>query len=315
MRFSLWLWPYDRWGDAKTMVRAARRAEQLGFDSVTVSDHIICPRGPERAGVTPVWHDWSVLSTAVACHTTRLRIVSCLVVPYRHPVSVAKQIASIDQVSEGRFTLAAASGWLETEYEMLRVAHRERADITDDYLRAMRVLWTDEDPRYRGKYVEFGDIIFEPRCVQAPHVPIWIAGGFAPRPLRRLVELGDGWMPMGGDLDAGLAEQVIRVKEEAGRAGRDPDALQFRYTIGIGRAEESLSAISSSIGVAQPAAVGSLESAEEVALAVDRFEQAGFTELALNFSGQSERECFEQLEWFGGEVLPMLDSEPIETRS
>ena len=306
MRFSLWLWPYHRWGDAKTMIAAAQRAEELGYDSVTVSDHIICPQGPVAEGVTPLWHDWSVLSTALACHTERLRIVSCLVVPYRHPVSVAKQVASIDQVSGGRFTLAAASGWLDTEYDMLRIPRNERADITDEYLRVIRVLWTEVDPVFSGKYVEFRDIVFEPRCVQEPHVPIWIAGGFAPRPVRRTIELGDGWMPMGGDLDRGLADQVASIKDDLARAGRDPDTFQFRYTIGIGRAEQSLSAISSRIGVAQPAAIGSLESADEVATAVHRFEQAGFTELALNFAAQTKSECFEQLEWFGGEVLPLL---------
>ena len=310
MRFSLWLWPYHRWHDTKTMIRAAQRAEQIGFHSVTVSDHIICPTGPEAAGVTPLWNDWSVLSTALACNTSRLRIVSCLVVPYRHPVSVAKQIASIDQVSDGRFTLAAASGWLQTEFTMLRVPRAKRADITDEYLRAMRALWTEDAPTFSGTYVEFSNIVFQPRCVQAPHVPIWIAGGWAPRPIRRLVELGDGWMPMGGGLEDGLADKVLRIKDEAARAGRAPEALEFRYTIGIGRPEQSLSAISSSIGVAQPTAVGSLESADEVATAVERYQQAGFTELAINFSGQTAEECFEQLDWFGAEVMPMLDPEP-----
>jgi len=308
MRFSLWLWPYDRWGNSKTMVRAAQRAESLGFDSVSVSDHIVCPRGPEAAGVTPVWHDWSVLCTAIACQTTRLRIVSCLVVPYRHPLAVAKQIATIDEVSEGRFTLAAASGWLKPEFEMLRVPHGERADITDEYLRAMRVLWTEDQPRFEGRYVSFSDIVFRPTCVQKPHVPIWIAGGWAPRPLRRLLELGDGWMPMGGDLDGGLADLVARIKDDASRAGRDADSLQFRYTIGIGRAEEALQSISGSIGVAQPTAVGSLESAEAVVTAVERFAHAGFTELAINFSGSTADECFEQLEWFGAEGLPIVGS-------
>ena len=285
MRFSLWLWPYDRWQDSAAMVRAAQAAERLGFASVSVSDHIVCPRGPDAAGVTPVWHDWSVLSTAIACSTTRLRIVSCLVIAYRHPLSVAKQIATIDEVSGGRFTLAAASGWLKPEFDMLRIPHAERADITDEYLRAMRALWTEDEPRFEGRYVSFADIVFQPTCVQKPHVPIWIAGGWAPRPLRRVLELGDGWMPMGGDLDAGLAEQVARIKDDAERAGRDPDLLDFRYTIGIGRAEEALQSISGSIGVAQPTAVGSLESADEVVSAVERFGQAGFTELAINFWG------------------------------
>lgn len=288
------------------MIRAAQRAEALGFDSVSVSDHVVFPTGEEAAGMTPVWPDWSVLSTALACHTSSLRIVSCLVVPYRNPVPVAKQIATIDEISGGRFTLAAASGWLKPEFELLRVPHAERADITDEYLRAMRVLWTEASPEFDGRYVSFSDLVFQPTCTQKPHVPIWIAGGWAPRPLRRLLELGDGWMPMGGGLDTGLADRVASIKSDATRAGRDADKLDFRYTIGVGKAEDALQSISGSIGVDEPAAIGSLDSADAVATALDRFRAAGFTEVAVNFSGTTAEECLEQLEWLGSEVLPIV---------
>jgi probable F420-dependent oxidoreductase len=306
VNFSLWLWPYGRWGGFEGMAKAASRAEELGFANVSVSDHTVCTTGPESEGVTPVWPDWSVLSTYLAVHTSRIRILTTLVVPYRPLLPAAKQVASIDQVSGGRFILAAAVGWLRPEFDMLGVSYEERGSITDEYLRAMKVLWTEDEPRFAGRHARFADIVFEPKCAQRPHVPIWVAGGTGPAPIRRLLELGDGWMPMGGELDIELRDTVARIKEEAAERGRDPEGLTFRYTIGIGESNLALASISKSISVDDPTAVGNASSPEEVAAEISRFEDAGFTELAINFAGDSAVEVLEQLDWFGCEVMPIL---------
>jgi probable F420-dependent oxidoreductase len=306
VNFSLWLWPYGRWGGLDSMALATQRAEALGFVSVSVSDHTVCPRGPEAAGVTDVWPDWSVLSTYLATRTQTIRILTSLVVPYRPVLPAAKQIATIDAVSDGRFTLAAAVGWQQREFEMLGVSYEDRGAITDEYLRAMKVLWTEDEPEFSGRHVSFRDIVFEPKCIQSPHVPIWIAGGTGPAPIRRLIELGEGWMPMGGRLDDGLRDTVLRIKDRAASAGRDPGAIAFRYTIGVGTANAELQAISQSIDVDEPTAVGNDGTAESVAAEITSFEEAGFTELAINFSGESAPEVMEQLEWFGAEVMPLL---------
>jgi probable F420-dependent oxidoreductase len=306
VRFSLWLWPYARWGDLEAMGGAARRAEELGFASVSVSDHTICTTGPESDGVTPFWPDWSVLSTYLATQTSTIRILTSLVIPYRPVFPMAKQIATVDMVSGGRFTLAAAVGWLRPEFRMLGVSYDQRGSITDEYLRAMKVLWTEDEPRFSGRHVEFSDILFEPKCVQKPHVPIWIAGGGGRRPIERLLELGDGWMPMGGDTGNELRDTIARVKEQAAARGRDPEAITFRYTIGVGEVNAELASISRSISVGDPATLGHDGSPGAVASEVARFERAGFNELAINFSGESAAEAREQLEWFGAEVMPIL---------
>lgn len=306
MRFSLWLWPYARWGGFEGMGEAARRAEALGFASVSVSDHTVATTGPESEGVTSLWPDWSVLSTYLALQTTHLRILTSLVVPYRPVLAMAKQIATLDVVSNGRFTLAAAAGWLEPEFRMLGVDYRRRGAITDEYLRAMKVLWTEERPSFAGRFVSFEDVIFEPKCVQKPHVPVWIAGGAAPGPLRRLLEHGEGWMPMGGGLDQALIDTVQRVKDALTQDGRDADEVVFRYTIGIGRVNAALAGISRSISVGDPVAVASSEAPQQVAAEIAAFAEAGFTELAFNFPGETAAETLEQLEWFGEEVMPLL---------
>jgi probable F420-dependent oxidoreductase len=306
VNFSLWLWPYGRWGGLDSMALATEQAESLGFVSVSVSDHTVCPRGPDAAGVTDVWPDWSVLSTYLAMRTQTIRILTTLVVPYRPVLPTAKQIATIDAISDGRFTLAAAVGWLQREFEMLGVSYADRGAITDEYLRAMKVLWTEDEPEFSGRHVSFRDIVFEPKCTQSPHVPIWIAGGTGPAPVRRLLELGEGWMPMGGGLDDGLRDTVLRIKDCASTVGRDPDAIAFRYTIGVGTANAELQTISQSISVDEPTALGNDGTAESVAAEIASFEEAGFTELAINFSGESGPEVMEQLEWFGAEVMPLL---------
>jgi probable F420-dependent oxidoreductase len=310
MKFSLWLWPYARWGGLEEMGRVAQRAEEVGFASVSVSDHTISTVSPASAGAGPSWPDWSVLSTYLAMRTSRIRILSCVVVPYRPLLPQAKQIATVDQVSGGRFTLAAAVGWLKPEFEMLGVDYSKRGAITDEYLRAMRELWTADEPEFEGEHASIRDVIFEPKCVQAPHVPIWIAGGNGEATIRRVLELGDGWMPMGGDLGDGLKDDIARIKDRAVGIGRDPDGITFRYTVGIGEAEAGLTGISKSIDVDDPTTLSIERGPESVAEAIARFSEVGFDELAINFAGTSAGQVRENFEWFAEEVLPMVDGHP-----
>jgi probable F420-dependent oxidoreductase len=287
------------------MGKGAARAEELGFSSISISDHIVCPTGPEREGVTPVWHDFFVLSTFIACNTARIRLVGCLVLPYRRLLPMAKQIASLDVASGGRFTLVACVGWLRQEFEMLGVPYAERGDITDEYLKAMKILWTEAEPTFIGKYCRFGNILFEPRCVQAPHVPIWI-GGSGRRAFSRVAEFGDGWMPMGDDAPDVLAATIRDVKDLAARHGRDPGALDFRYTLGIGEAENALRTISHDIGVDEPAraTLKNPSSVDEAMETIAQFAEAGFTELCISFAWNDPQEYLERMEWFAADVMP-----------
>lgn len=313
MRFSMWLWPYARWGGIEAMGRAARRVEELGFDGVTVSDHIVCPAGPEGSPLGPEWPDWSVLSAHLATVTRRLRIVSCVVIPYRHPLPMAKQIATIDRLSGGRFTLAACVGWWRREFEMLGVPYERRGALTDEYLEAMRVLWTDELPRFSGEFVSFSGVRFEPRCARRPHVPILVAGGDGRRSIERVWRFGDGWMPMGDGTPHALGATIQKIRQGAAARGRDPGTLRFRYTIGVGAAQPALGRLSRDIAGAgggvvaddpgRTAVLGG--GAEQVAEAVRRYADAGFTELAINPAGDSYAACLDRIEWFAAEVLPL----------
>src|SRR5262249_50707546 len=145
----------------------------------------------------------------------------------------AKALATLDHVSGGRVTLGAGAGWLKGEFELLGVPFEKRGAITDEYLRAMKALWTEERPSFHGQFVNFEDASFLPKCLQQPHIPIWIGGNSAAA-LRRAVAHGSGWAPLQGALGK-LAQDVVTIKDGLARAGRDPERFEFAYGFNIGK--------------------------------------------------------------------------------
>ncbi len=120
-----------------------------------------------------------------------------LALPYRHPLLLAKQIATMEFIAGGRFTLGTAVGHLEREFAALNVPFEKRGRLTDEYLRVLKQAWTADRPSFSGEFVEFRDLVIEPRPVQKPHPPIFI-GGNSKSAMRRAVQLGDGWINPGG---------------------------------------------------------------------------------------------------------------------
>ena len=225
-------------------------------------------------------------------------------------MQTAKQVATLDVVSGGRVTLVAGSGWMRREFQVLGVAFEERGDITDEYLRAMRELWTNPTPSFHGARVAFDGIAFAPRCVQSPHVPLWI-GGSGPRPMRRLIELGDGWAPMTGTL-AEVAGQVARLREALAAAGRDPTRLDVVHGLRAGPADAAAVTASAhasrrSAADADAEAGEAGVSTEELVDRVGRSAAAGVTDVAVSFAWASPAEHAERLEWFATEVMSRCD--------
>ena len=233
----------DTGRSTRACVDLAVHAERVGFDSVWVTDHIVLPR--ERAARYPhndsgtfpySWqqdiHDPIVLLGALAQATQRVELgVAVLVIPYRHPLTTAKMLATADQLAEGRLILGAGVGWLKDEFDALGLTDEvftHRGSVTEDYLRAMCAAWTaDGAASYDGAYVRFRDVGTFPRPARAPHVPIWV-GGKGDRALRRAVRLGDGYLAISSDA-ATLRTEVSRLHGFARDEGRDPASL----TVGL----------------------------------------------------------------------------------
>jgi alkanesulfonate monooxygenase SsuD/methylene tetrahydromethanopterin reductase-like flavin-dependent oxidoreductase (luciferase family) len=177
VRFSVQLYPWSRWPDLQSIGAVAKEAETLGFESVVFSEHLVTPLTGDEPPIGRPWPELYVPAGYLAGITSRLRFLFyATVVPYRHPILQASQIATLDQVSRGRLTVVAGIGWLREEFDALGVPFAQRGAPTEEYLAAMRGLWTREEFAFDGRYISFPKVARKPRCFQSPHVPIWIGG-------------------------------------------------------------------------------------------------------------------------------------------
>ena len=291
---------------------AARLADSLGFD-ISFGEHIVRPVTSGAPTGPVVYYDIFVLASHLATLTKRARLMfNVLVVPYRSPVLAAKLISTLDVISKGRLVVGTGVGWARGEFAALGVPFEERGAITDEYLRVMKVLWTEERPIFAGKYVTFSDIVFAPKCVQRPHVPLWIGGG-GQIPLRRTVALGDGWCPSDTSQNAdsfdSLGRDVLWIKEHAEAAGRDPATLDFAFWIDIGPLDPTRPPRTRSNPREHPshpiqkAPVQTVGDARGLVLA---YRKAGFNHFHLRFDCSEASDLMRGMEWFASKVIPAI---------
>src|ERR1700693_1142480 len=168
MKFGIWI-PNCRHLATPEIIRgAAVRAEQLGYDSVWVSDHVVVPNA-NVVNFGETIFDPLVTLGVIAGATSRVRLgTTVLIVPYRNAVVTAKMISSLDALSGGRVVFGIGAGWVAEESAVLGVPFAERGAMTDEYLAAMRELWTNPAPSFAGKYTQFSELRCEPTPLQKP---------------------------------------------------------------------------------------------------------------------------------------------------
>ena len=207
-------------------------AEERDFESLWLPEHshIPIPRvspWPGGGELPKMYYDVmdpfvSLASAASVTKKIKLATGICLVVQ-RDPIQVAKEIATLDQISKGRFLFGVGGGWNAEEMANHGTTDfKNRFKLLDERLQAMRAIWTEAKPKFNGDYVKFGPMMTWPKPVQKPHPPIILGGGF-PHGAKRAIAYGDGWMPIGGRMD--VAELVPRFRQMAAEAGREPDQL------------------------------------------------------------------------------------------
>jgi probable F420-dependent oxidoreductase len=205
----------------------ARALEERGFDSVWAPEHSHIPtsrRSPWPGGpdLPKRYYDTMdpfVTLTAAAAATTTLKIGTgvCLV-NQRDPIQTAKLVASIDQVSNGRFLFGIGIGWNAEEMENHGTAFATRAKLVRERIEAMKEIWTKSKPEYHGEFVNFDPIMAWPKPVQKPHPPVIVGGGF-PQGARRALRYGQGWIPIAGRTP--IEDSIRAFHQMAAEAGRD----------------------------------------------------------------------------------------------
>ncbi len=212
MKFGLAPPNYARWFDGPTIAEVCTHAERSGFDSLWFGDHIVLPQS-EADVFGNAYLDVFPLLGYVAALTERVTLgTNVLVAPYRNPVVTAKEVATVDRLSGGRIVLGVGIGHVRGEFEALGVPFDERGRRTDEYLRAMRVLWEQEHASYEGEWVRFHDVCPLTHPIQEP-LPV-LVGGDGPRSMRRAIEHGTGWAPGQGTIEQ-LAQKIERLRELA----------------------------------------------------------------------------------------------------
>jgi probable F420-dependent oxidoreductase len=232
--------------------------------------------------------------------TERIRFVtSVMIAPYRNPILTAKMLASLDVLSAGRVIVGLGVGWMKEEFENLKAPpFQERGRVTDEYIKAFRELWTQENPSFHGKYCNFSEIVFLPKPVQKPTIPIWI-GGHSKQALRRAGELGDGWHPIGGVPTIPLEpEDVARdldmLAGYAQKAGRNPKNIRVALKGSLFDREKQITP-----GKRRRF----LGTAEEIASDIREYRQVGVDTMIFDVRRRTAGETLERMQWMAKEVI------------
>ena len=299
--------PGTNWQEKLTAAdfqRVARTADELGFDAIGVPEHIVMPHDLVPA-MGRFWTDGFTAMSFIAGATTRIQVNSSVIVmPYHHPVVFAKAVTTLDMLSGGRLKLTIGAGMARGEFAALGVPFEKRGRVMDEYIDAMKVLWSQDEPEFHGEFVDFSRIAFEPKPVQKPHPPLWI-GGSSMAALRRAARVGDGWSPMGSQGGKGPwldgPEDLPMVLDEARKV---PGFAEREAGFGI-----SMPLVSTRFGPnheALPNIDKPIESSQEVIDRIGVLQEVGVTSTSIIRPGHVPRsleQYLENLHWAAEEVM------------
>lgn len=224
--------PWEAAVTGPEQIRFAKWAEKLGYEMIAVPEHHVVPA--EHLDLSgPHYFNAHAGMACFAGATERVRVNSCInILPLQHPIVTAKSLATIDWLSGGRVTVTFAVGWLEGEFEALGVDFHQRGAIADEYIQAIIALWTEERPAFEGRYLSFRDVVFEPKPVQKPHVPIWF-GGDADAVLKRIARHASGWWPFLTKPEA-IPDKLDFIRSQPDYNGRLEDVFYGFATTRVG---------------------------------------------------------------------------------
>lgn len=306
MRFGLHLPSAQPGANASDVIDVARAAERLGFDSVWMFDHLFTPTdlnskypysrdGSYAMSADDPFYDPLGLYGVLAGATEKVRIgTGVMIAAYRHPIVLGKALATIERFAPGRLLLGLGRGWMEEEFEALGVGFAKRGARLEEYIKALRAIWSGESSSFEGLFYRWDEAGFLP--APTTKLPILI-GGHGDAALRRVAQLGDGWVVttgkgQGAGVEA-VAARLAVLRAEMDKAGRDFDELEIVYPNALWFSDHT----NPKMPLTGPA--------EEIAASIKRLQDVGVTTAHLIVFGPGPLVC-EAAERFSEEVLPLL---------
>lgn len=256
-----------RGGDPRGLVDIAQRAEQAGVAGVILAEHVVMgphteayewgpfPFPPESPWLEPI-----VVLSAMAAATERIVLSTGILIAALRPAPLlAKQVATLDLLSGGRVELGVGTGWQREELEAHGVPYERRGPALTDTIAACRALWGEQPATFASPTVRFGPIWCESRPLRTGGPPVLFSGTLTARNRRRIVELGDGWIPIMGATQDDITAGVAVLRAAYGAAGRDPSTLRVRAPLPLQKEGERPSLGRTLAGVAALEAIGATE--------------------------------------------------------
>jgi len=314
--------------------RSAVRTEELGFDALWVHDfiawtkyqdlhHVSCGsrEAVEQADGPPIFFESLTTLAYLAGITSRIRLgIAVLCLPYRNPIVAAKQVANIDVLSNGRVILGIGTGapasTHNVDFEVLGVDRKTKYHRTRDYLRAMKAIWTEDNPSYEGEYISFPETEIWPKPVQKPYPPIW-TGGHGPTAMDITAEFSTGWLPpwIPPEEYPDRIRTLDELAAEKGREGTDFDIATEVYVSLADTREEAAASAEKTLGVLTEgydasataeaiAAAGLIGSADDIGEKLSRYVEAGVSHYEMKFIYHTVDHLLEQLEHFASAITP-----------
>lgn len=292
MKFGYILPNYGDKISAQELLELSRVCEDVGFDSVWATDHVILPTALSE----PYGQLLEPLTTLafIAARTEKLKVgTSCIVLPQRNPILLAKQAAALDVLSKGRVFLGCGAGWAEKEFGFLNADFVRRGKVMDESIKLMKALWKDEVVNFDGDFFHVKDALFFPKPVKKD-IPVWI-GGNGPVSIRRAIGLGDGWHPVGQDLDD-FRTGIRKIKE-----ARKDFTFSIRMTTDVRKKRDSYG------GTNKERRVTVSGTAAEIRKEIDGYADAGLEYYCASINHPSAADIVADLKKFSTDVMKSYD--------
>ena len=292
MRYGVAIPQANQFATPDAIRAVAHAVEELGFDSLWVSDHVIVPEGSSY--IPEVMDEPLAVLAYLAAETRHVTLgTSVLIVPYRDPVFTAKFLSKVDYLSDGRLVVGVGAGWLREEFDALSVPFEERGPRTDEYLRVYRNLWETETSSFEGQFKTYTNMRMFPKAAPGRRgtIPLWV-GGNGKASIRRAAELGDGWHPI-NIAPTEFPGFVAEYRKACERFGKAPGPICLRHMPG-GRTRPD--------GGRWPLT----GTADEQAADVRAYRDAGLDEFMLSVPARSVGELLQSLRSFMREVAPRV---------